>query len=114
MRNMDRMLNKKRPIEHTVEVNIYYQRHRERIEINVFCKQKQNIILGILWFICHNFQINWKTRKVKIIRCIDKAVEAKTRKIRVVKTKEKEAKEVEEKKVVKLEKETKKLVPELL
>jgi len=38
VRNMDRMLNKKRPIEHTVEVNIYYQRHRERIEINVFCK----------------------------------------------------------------------------
>jgi len=32
----------------------------------------------------------------------------------VVKTKEKEAKEVEEKEVVKLEKETKKLVPELL
>jgi len=35
IRNMDGMLKKKRPIEHTVEVNIYYQRHRERIEINV-------------------------------------------------------------------------------
>ena len=44
---------------------------------------------------------------------MQKAVEAKTRKIGVVKTKEKEAKEVEEKEIAKLEKE-KKLVPELL
>ena len=35
MRNVDGLLNKKRPIEHTVEVNIYYQRYRERTEINV-------------------------------------------------------------------------------
>ena len=38
MRNIDGMLNKKKPIEHIVEVNIYYQRHRERIEINVICR----------------------------------------------------------------------------
>ena len=30
VRNVDGSLNKKRPIEHTVEVNIYYQGHRER------------------------------------------------------------------------------------
>ena len=30
VRNVDGLLNKKRPIEHTVEVNIYYQGHRER------------------------------------------------------------------------------------
>ena len=30
MRNMDGSLNKKGPIEYTVEVNIYYQGHRER------------------------------------------------------------------------------------
>ena len=35
VRNVDRSLNKKGPIEHIVEVNIYYQRHRERIEIDV-------------------------------------------------------------------------------
>ena len=29
------MLNKERPIENIVEVNIYYQGHRERMEINV-------------------------------------------------------------------------------
>ena len=35
VRNVDGSLNKEGPIEHTVEVNIYYQRHRERMEINI-------------------------------------------------------------------------------
>ena len=35
IRNVDRIFNKKGPIENTVEVNIYYQGHRERTEINV-------------------------------------------------------------------------------
>ena len=40
IRNMDGSLNKKGPIEYTVEVNIYYQRHRKRTEINVIGRQK--------------------------------------------------------------------------
>ena len=35
MRNVDGLLNKEEPIENTVEVNIYYQKHRERTEIDV-------------------------------------------------------------------------------
>jgi len=35
VRNVDGLLNKEGPIEHTVEVNIYYQEYRERMEINV-------------------------------------------------------------------------------
>jgi len=35
VRNIDGSLNIEGPIEHTVEVNIYYQSHRERMEINV-------------------------------------------------------------------------------
>jgi len=35
MRNVDGSLNKKGPIEYTVEVNIYYQGHRERKKIDV-------------------------------------------------------------------------------
>ena len=35
VRNVDGSLNKKGPIEHTVEVNIYYQGHRKRMEIDV-------------------------------------------------------------------------------
>jgi len=40
VRNMDGLLNKEEPIEHTVEVNIYYQGHRERTEIDVIRDQK--------------------------------------------------------------------------
>ena len=47
VRNVDGSLNKKGPIENTVEVNIYYQGHRERIEINVIGGQKWMVILGI-------------------------------------------------------------------
>ena len=35
IRNMDSSFNKERLIEYTVEVNIYYQGHRERTEIDV-------------------------------------------------------------------------------
>ena len=48
MRNVDGLLNKEEPIEHTVEVNIYYQGHRERMEINVIDRQKWTVILGML------------------------------------------------------------------
>jgi len=42
------MLNKEEPIENTVKVNIYYQEHRERTEIDMIGEQKWNIILGML------------------------------------------------------------------
>ena len=35
MRNMDGLFNKEEPIKHTVEVNIYYQGHKERTEIDM-------------------------------------------------------------------------------
>ena len=40
VRNMDGSFNKERPIEHMVGVNIYYQKHRERTEIDVIGRQK--------------------------------------------------------------------------
>ena len=40
VRNVDRSLNKEGPIEHTVEVNIYFKGHRERMEIDVIEGQK--------------------------------------------------------------------------
>ena len=40
IRNMNSSLNKEEPIEYTVEVNIYYQEHREGTEINVIGEQK--------------------------------------------------------------------------
>jgi len=40
MRNVNGLFNKERPIENTVEVNIYYQEHREKTEINMIGGQK--------------------------------------------------------------------------
>ena len=69
VRNIDETFNKKRPIENTVEVNIYYQRHRERIEIDVIGEQKWSVILEILWLAHHNTKIDWRTREMKMTRC---------------------------------------------
>jgi len=72
VRNVDVSLNKEGPIEHTVEVNIYYQEHRERTEIDVIGGQKWTVILGMSWLACHNTEIDWKTGEVKMTRCPEK------------------------------------------
>ena len=70
IRNMDETFNKKRLIENIVEVNIYYQRHRERTEIDMIGGQKWNVILGMPWLACHNPEIDWRTGEVKITRLL--------------------------------------------
>jgi len=67
--NVDGLLNKERPIKHMVEVNIYYQGHRERTEIDVIGGQKWTVILGILWLACYNPEIDWRIGEVKMKRC---------------------------------------------
>ena len=51
VRNVDGSLNKEGPIENTVEVNIYYQGHRERTEIDVIGGQKWMVILEMPWLV---------------------------------------------------------------
>jgi len=51
-----------------MEVNIYYQKYRERTEIDVIGDQKWNVILGMPWLACHNPEIDWRTREVKMTR----------------------------------------------
>ena len=70
VRNVDGTFNKERPIENIVEVNIYYQGHRERTEIDVIRGQKWNVILGILWLAQYNSEIDWRMGEVKIMRCL--------------------------------------------
>ena len=69
IRNVDRTFNKEELIENIVEVNIYYQGHRKRMEIDVIGRQKWNVILGMSWLAHHNSEINWKTEEIKITRC---------------------------------------------
>ena len=69
VRNVDGSLNKEEPIENTVEVNIYHQEHRERIEIDVIRGQKWTVILEMPWLAHHNPGIDWRTGEVKMMRC---------------------------------------------
>jgi len=72
IRNVNRTFNKKGLIENMVEVNIYYQEHREKMEIDVINRRKWNIILGIPWLAHHNPEIDWRMGEVKMIRCLEK------------------------------------------
>ena len=69
VRNVDGSFNKEGLIENIVEVNIYYQGHRERTEIDVIGGQKWKVILEMLWLIRHNPEIDWRTEEVKMTRC---------------------------------------------
>jgi len=69
VRNVDGSFNKEGPIENTVEINIYYQGHRERTEIDVIGGQKWSVILGMPWLVRHNPEIDWRTGEVKMTRC---------------------------------------------
>ena len=69
VRNVDGSFNKEGPIEHTVEVNIYFKGHRERTEINVIGEQKWTVILGMPWLVRHNPEIDWRIGEVRITRC---------------------------------------------
>ena len=71
IRNIDSLLNKEESIEHIVEVNIYYQGHRERTEIDVIRGQKWIVILGMPWLACHNPEIDWRTGEVKMTRYLE-------------------------------------------
>ena len=100
VRNVNETSNKEGLIEHIVEVNIYYQEYRERTEINVIGGQKWNVILKMLWLICHNPEIDWRTGEVKITRCLEKCKKQwkpKQRKSGWQKQKEEEEREKKEK-----------------
>ena len=47
VRNMNGLFNKEGSIKNTVEVNIYYQKHRKRTEIDMIGRQKWMVILGM-------------------------------------------------------------------
>jgi len=72
VRNVDGTLNYVGPIVDTVEVEIFFKRHKERTSIDVIGGQKWSVILGMPWLACHNPEIDWKTGEVQITRCPDK------------------------------------------
>jgi len=48
VRNIDSIFNYEGPIEHTVEMELFYREHKERTEIDMISSQKWNVILEIL------------------------------------------------------------------
>ena len=71
MKNVDSMLNYAGPIVDTVEVEIFFKGHKERILIDVIGGQKWSVILGIPWLACYNPEIDWKTGEVQMTRYSD-------------------------------------------
>jgi len=71
VRNVDGTLNYTGPIVDTVEVEIFFKRHKERTLIDVIGEQKWSVILSMLWLRRHNPEIDWKTGEVKMTRCLD-------------------------------------------
>ena len=55
-----------------VEVNIYYQRYKERIEIDIIRDQRQSVISRVSQLAHYNAEINWRTGEVKMTRCPEK------------------------------------------
>jgi len=70
VRNVDRTNNSGGAIIHQVEANVYYKSYVERMRMDVCDLGKIEVILGMPWLQAHNPEINWKTREVKIMRCL--------------------------------------------
>ena len=68
VRNVNGLFNKEGPIENIVEVNIYYQGHRERTGIDVIRGQKWMVILEMPWLACYNPEIDWRIEEVRMTR----------------------------------------------
>jgi len=69
VRNVDSILNYAEPIKNTVEVEIFFKRHKKRTLIDMIEGQKWRVILGISWLACYNPEIDWRTEEVQMTRC---------------------------------------------
>jgi len=58
VRNVDGMLNYARPIVDIVEMEIFFEGHKERTSIDVIGGQKWSVILGMPWLGRHNPEID--------------------------------------------------------
>ena len=81
VRNVDGTNNSGGAITHQVKVNMYYKSHVERMRMDVCDLGKMEVILGMLWLQAYNLEINWKTRKVKMMRCPPLCSRTKSREV---------------------------------
>jgi len=53
-------------ITHQVECNMFFKGHVERVQMDVCNLERMEVILGILWLVAHNLEIDWEKRKVQM------------------------------------------------
>jgi hypothetical protein len=68
--NVDGTPNEAGCISEVVELIIRYEKHSERTLFAVTGLGRQNLILGITWLREHNPEIDWRTGKVEMTRCL--------------------------------------------
>jgi len=69
VKNMDGTVNIGKAIMHQVEYNMFFKGHMERVRIDVCNLGKTEVILGMLWLVAHNPEIDWEKEEVKMMRC---------------------------------------------
>jgi len=69
VRNVDGTSNSRGVITHEVEVNMFYKRHIERVQMDVCELGKTDVILGMPWLTAHNPEIDWEKGEMRMMRC---------------------------------------------
>jgi len=69
VRNIDSTNNSGEAITHQVECNVFYKDYIKRMRMDIYDLGKTKVILGMLWLVAHNPEINWETGEVKMTRC---------------------------------------------
>jgi len=96
VRNVDGTANVGGTITHQVECNMFFKGHMERTRMDVCNLGKTELILGILWLVAHNPEIDWEKEEVKMTCCppICRRKKQEVKKKKVRKTEKDEDKEV--------------------
>jgi len=48
---------------------MFFKKHMERARMNVCNLGKTELILGMLWLVAYNLEIDWKKGEVKMMHC---------------------------------------------
>ena len=69
VKNVDGTVNVGGAITHQVECNMFFKGHVERVRMDVHNLGKTEVILGMLWLVAYNPEIDWEKGEVKMTRC---------------------------------------------
>ena len=70
VRNVDGMVNAGGAIMYQIECNMFFKGHVERARMDICNLGKTEMILGMLWLVAHNPEIDWEKGEVEIMHCL--------------------------------------------